>query len=143
MPVLIASRAVQGLGAGAIQPMSLTIVGDLYSVEERAKVQGYLASVWGMSSVIGPTLGGVFSEYVSWRWIFFVNIPICILAAGMIQRRFREDVRRTASARRLRRRRPAHRRADPARARRARGRTGVGVGLAGRACRCWRSAPCC
>lgn len=95
MPLLIASRAVQGLGAGAIQPMSLTIVGDLYSVEERAKVQGYLASVWGMSSVIGPTLGGVFSEYVSWRWIFFVNIPICVIAAVMIQRRFREDVQPT------------------------------------------------
>jgi MFS family permease len=90
MGVLIAFRAVQGLGAGAIQPMSLTIVGDLYSVEERAKVQGYLASVWGISSVVGPALGGVFSEYVSWRWIFFVNIPICLLAAMMIARRLHE-----------------------------------------------------
>ncbi|HEX3337370.1 MAG TPA: MFS transporter, partial [Jatrophihabitans sp.] len=88
MPVLIAFRAVQGIGAGAIQPISLTIVGDLYSMRERAKVQGYLASVWGISSVVGPTLGGVFSEYGSWRWIFFVNIPICLLAAWMINRRF-------------------------------------------------------
>ncbi len=94
MTMLIAFRAVQGVGAGAIQPISLTIVGDLYSVQERATVQGYLASVWGLSSVVGPTLGGVFCEYVSWRWIFFVNIPICVLAGWMISRRFREDVPR-------------------------------------------------
>ena len=84
MGALIAFRAVQGLGAGAVQPMAMTIVGDLYTLEERAKVQGYIASVWGVSSVVGPTLGGVFSEYVNWRWIFFVNIPLCLLAAGMI-----------------------------------------------------------
>jgi EmrB/QacA subfamily drug resistance transporter len=95
MGALIAFRAVQGLGAGAVQPMSLTIVGDLYSLRERAKVQGYMASVWAMSAVIGPTLGGVFSEYVSWRWIFFVNIPLCLLAAAMIMRRFSEQVQRS------------------------------------------------
>jgi EmrB/QacA subfamily drug resistance transporter len=94
MGALIAFRVVQGLGAGAVQPMSMTIVGDLYSLEERAKVQGYIASVWGISSVVGPTLGGVFSEYVNWRWIFFVNIPLCILAALMIWTRFHEKVRR-------------------------------------------------
>jgi EmrB/QacA subfamily drug resistance transporter len=88
--LLIAFRVVQGLGAGAIVPTTITIIGDLYSVQERAKVQGYIASVWGVSSVIGPTLGGVFSEYVSWRWIFFVNIPLCLLAATMIVRRFHE-----------------------------------------------------
>ena len=60
--LLIASRAVQGLGAGAILPMSMTIVGDIYTVEERARVQGYIASVWGMASIVGPTLGGVFSR---------------------------------------------------------------------------------
>jgi EmrB/QacA subfamily drug resistance transporter len=95
MTLLIAFRVVQGLGAGAIMPTTITIVGDLYSVEERAKVQGYIASVWGIASVVGPTLGGVFSEYVSWRWIFFVNIPLCLLAAGMIVRKFDEKVRRT------------------------------------------------
>lgn len=92
MPVLIAFRGVQGLGAGAVQPMSMTIVGDLYTVEERARVQGYIASVWGMASVVGPTLGGVFSEYVSWRWIFFINIPLCVAAAALIVRRFSENV---------------------------------------------------
>jgi EmrB/QacA subfamily drug resistance transporter len=94
MGALIAFRAVQGLGAGAVQPMSMTIVGDLYSVEERAKVQGYIASVWALSSVVGPTLGGVFSEYVSWRWIFFVNIPLCLIAAATIGLRFHERVER-------------------------------------------------
>jgi EmrB/QacA subfamily drug resistance transporter len=92
--LLIAFRVVQGLGAGAIQPTTITIVGDLYSVQERAKVQGYVASVWGIASVVGPTLGGVFSEYVSWRWIFFVNIPLCLLAATMIGRKFHEKTER-------------------------------------------------
>lgn len=92
---LIVFRAIQGLGAGAVMPMSMTIIGDLYSVEERSKVQGYVASVWGISSVVGPTLGGVFSDYLSWRWIFFVNIPIAAAAAYMLIRRFREDVTRT------------------------------------------------
>jgi MFS family permease len=91
MIVLIAFRAVQGLGAGAVFPMSITIVGDVYSVEERARVQGYLASVWGISAFVGPTLGGIFSEYVSWRWI----IPLCLLAAVMIQRQFHEKVHRS------------------------------------------------
>jgi EmrB/QacA subfamily drug resistance transporter len=94
MGALIAFRAVQGLGAGAVQPMSMTIVGDLYSLQERAKVQGYIASVWAISAVVGPTLGGVFSEYVSWRWIFWVNIPLCLLAGAMIALRFAERFER-------------------------------------------------
>jgi EmrB/QacA subfamily drug resistance transporter len=94
MPALIAFRALQGLGAGAIQPMAITIAGDIYTVAERAKVQGYLASVWAISSVVGPTLGGVFSQFASWRWIFFVNVPLCILAAWMLLRSFHEKVER-------------------------------------------------
>ncbi|HZZ96684.1 MAG TPA: MFS transporter [Jatrophihabitantaceae bacterium] len=93
--LLIAFRAVQGLGAGAVQPIAMTIVGDSYSLEERAKVQGYLASVWGISAVVGPTLGGVFSEYASWRWIFFINIPLCLLAGFMIASHFHEQVPRS------------------------------------------------
>jgi EmrB/QacA subfamily drug resistance transporter len=92
--VLIVFRAVQGLGAGAITPTTITMIGDLYTVQERAKVQGYVASVWAVASVVGPTLGGVFSSYVSWRWIFFVNVPLCLLAAGMIVKRFDERVER-------------------------------------------------
>ena len=94
MTSLIVFRVVQGLGAGAVQPMGMTIVGDIYSLAERAKVQGYIASVWAMSSVIGPTLGGVFVDYLSWRWIFFVNLPIGALAAFVLVRRFREKVER-------------------------------------------------
>ena len=94
MAFLIAFRVVQGLGAGAITPVTITIVGDMYTVEERAKAQGYVASVWGISAVVGPTLGGLFSEYASWRWIFFVNIPLCVLAAAMIVRRYHEHARR-------------------------------------------------
>jgi EmrB/QacA subfamily drug resistance transporter len=92
MPSLIAFRVVQGLGAGAVGPMSITIAGDIYTVQERAKAQGYLASVWGIASVVGPTLGGVFSQYVSWRWIFFVNVPLSILAAIMIIRALHENI---------------------------------------------------
>jgi len=94
MPALIAFRAVQGLGAGAVQPMAVTIAGDIYTVVERAKVQGYLASVWAISSVVGPTLGGVFSQFTSWRWIFFVNVPLCILAGWMLIRTFHESIER-------------------------------------------------
>ena len=92
MPALIAFRVIQGLGAGAVQPMGMTIVGDIYSLAERARVQGYIASVWGVASVVGPTLGGVFVDYVSWRWIFFVNIPLGIAAAWVLFRRFDEKV---------------------------------------------------
>jgi MFS family permease len=95
MPALIAFRAVQGLGAGAVQPMSITIAGDIYSVAERAKAQGYIASVWAISSVVGPTLGGIFSQLNIWRWIFFVNIPLCLLAATLIYRNFHEKVERS------------------------------------------------
>ena len=94
MPALIVARAVQGIGAGAVQPMSMTVVGDLYSVEERARVQGYLASVWGISAVLGPALGGLFSEYLSWRWIFFVNLPLGALAVWNLARHFAEKVER-------------------------------------------------
>ncbi len=92
MPVLIAFRAVQGLGAGAVQPMAITIAGDIYTVAERAKTQAYLASVWAIASVVGPTLGGVFSQFVSWRWIFYVNVPLCVVAIFLLARVFHENI---------------------------------------------------
>jgi len=95
LPVLIVFRAVQGFGAGAIIPMSQTILGDIYSVAERARVTGYLASVWGISSVVGPTLGGVFSDYLTWRWIFFINLPLGALATWLLLRGFKENVTRS------------------------------------------------
>jgi EmrB/QacA subfamily drug resistance transporter len=96
MLALIVARAVQGIGAGAVQPISMTMVGDLYTVEERARVQGYVASVWGIASVIGPTLGGLFSQYLSWRLIFFVNLPLGALAVWMLARHFTERVTRAS-----------------------------------------------
>jgi MFS family permease len=95
MPALIAFRVVQGLGAGAVLPVSITIAGDIYTVAERAKVQGYLASVWAVSSVVGPTLGGVFSALGIWRGIFLVNVPLCLLAGWMLVRAFHENIERT------------------------------------------------
>ena len=95
MPALIAFRVVQGLGAGAVLPVAITIAGDIYSLAERAKVQGYLASVWAVSSVVGPTLGGVFSSLGIWRGIFLVNVPLCLLAGWMLVRKFHESIERT------------------------------------------------
>ncbi len=91
MTALIVFRIVQGLGAGAVAPMSMTIVGDIYTVAERAKVQGYIASVWAVSSVVGPALGGIFAQLDAWRWIFFVNVPLCLLAAWMLLRSYHEE----------------------------------------------------
>lgn len=94
MTSLIVFRAVQGIGAGAIQPIGMTIMGDIYSVAERAKAQAYIASVWAISALVGPTLGGVFADYVSWRWIFLVNLPLGIAALWLIHRNFDERVER-------------------------------------------------
>jgi MFS family permease len=80
MPALIAFRLIQGLGAGAIQPVTLTLVGDLYPGAERGRVQGWLASVWGISSVAGPLAGGLIIEHLSWAWIFWINLPVGLLA---------------------------------------------------------------
>lgn len=95
MTSLIVFRAIQGLGAGAVLPVSITITGDIYTVRERARVQGYIASVWAAASVIGPSLGGLFAEFLTWRWIFFVNIPLCVVAALMLIRTYHETVHRT------------------------------------------------
>src|SRR5512146_2926127 len=79
MHVLILFRAVQGIGAGAVLPISQTIIGDIYNLEERAKVQGYLSSVWGFAAIIGPAIGGIIVQNISWAWVFFINIPIGII----------------------------------------------------------------
>ncbi|MCW2675322.1 MAG: arabinose efflux permease family protein [Modestobacter sp.] len=90
MVALIAFRALQGIGAGSIQATVQTVAGDLYSLEERGRVQGWLSSVWGVAAVAGPTLGGLFADYASWRWVFLVNLPIGAVALLLLVRHLHE-----------------------------------------------------
>ncbi len=80
MPSLILFRLIQGIGAGAVQQVAMTIVADLYPARERGKVQGYLASVWAFSAIVGPVAGGAIVHALSWSWIFWINIPIGLTA---------------------------------------------------------------
>jgi EmrB/QacA subfamily drug resistance transporter len=96
MPTLIVFRGIQGIGAGAVLPMSMTIIGDIYTVRERGRIQGYISAVWGMAAIIGPPVGGILSQYASWRWIFYLNAPVGGLAAVMLARHLREEVPRKA-----------------------------------------------
>ncbi len=82
MTIMIVCRLIQGVGAGAIQPVAMTVVADLYPARERGKVQGYLASVWAISAVVGPIIGGLLIRHVSWAWIFWINIPVGVAAAA-------------------------------------------------------------
>lgn len=92
MPALIAFRLLQGLGAGSIQPVATTIVGDLYTPQERPRVQGWLSSVWGFAAIVGPLAGGVIVQALSWHWIFWINVPIGILTIVGLAIFLREDV---------------------------------------------------
>ncbi len=86
MEQLIIFRGIQGLGAGALFPISLAVIGDLFSPRERGKYQGLFGAVFGISALIGPALGGFLTDQVSWHWIFFVNIPIGLVALYIIGR---------------------------------------------------------
>ncbi|MGI8640094.1 MAG: MDR family MFS transporter [Pyrinomonadaceae bacterium] len=84
MTQLIIFRAIQGLGAGALVPLAMTIIGDIFTLEERAKMQAYFSGVWGLSSVVGPIVGGFITDRISWRWVFYINVPVGIIAALII-----------------------------------------------------------
>ncbi len=84
MEQLVLFRAIQGLGAGGLQPLAFTIIGDIFTFEQRAKMQGVFSSVWGVSSVIGPVVGGILVEQVSWHWVFWINVPFGLLTAAMM-----------------------------------------------------------
>jgi EmrB/QacA subfamily drug resistance transporter len=91
---LIIFRTLQGLGAGAVQPMALTIVGDLFEPVKRARIQGLFSSVWGVSALVGPALGGVLTATVGWRWVFYVNVPVGAVAMWLLIRHFHERIER-------------------------------------------------
>jgi EmrB/QacA subfamily drug resistance transporter len=81
---LIAARALQGLGAGGIIPLTMTIIGELYSLTERPRTQALFSGVWGTASVLGPLVGGYITDTVSWRWVFYINIPFGLLCVAVI-----------------------------------------------------------
>lgn len=91
MPLLVAARALQGLGAGAILPLTVTIFGDLYPVRERARLQAVFSLVWGVSSIVGPAVGAVIVELWSWPFIFWINLPIGGAAALVLWLSLREE----------------------------------------------------
>ncbi|HEY8045865.1 MAG TPA: MFS transporter [Streptosporangiaceae bacterium] len=95
MTSLILFRGLQGIGAGGVQATVNTLAGDLYELSERGRVQGWLSSVWGISAVIGPALGGSLAQYASWRWIFLINLPVGAAAIGLLVRYLHENVQPT------------------------------------------------
>jgi EmrB/QacA subfamily drug resistance transporter len=90
MATLIAWRAVQGLGAGAMQPVTFTIVGDLFDVHERGRMQGFFGAVWGIAGLVGPLVGGAIVHSVGWRWIFWVNLPFGLASAAVLSIAYHE-----------------------------------------------------
>ena len=92
MEQLIAFRAIQGLGAGAIVPVTMTIIGDLFTIEQRAKMQGVVSAVWGVASVAGPAIGGGIVQFYGWPWVFYVNLPLGVLSIGLLWFSLKETI---------------------------------------------------
>lgn len=95
---LILFRALQGIGGGIMMPLAMTIVGDIFPPEERGKWQGLMGALFGLSSVVGPTIGGWIVDYSSWQWVFYINLPIGILATITIYLGLRGEKRLTDRA---------------------------------------------
>ena len=91
MTQLIAARAMQGLGAGGIMPLAFILIGEMFTLEQRARMQGLFSGVWGVSSIVGPLLGGFLVDQLSWRWIFYVNILPGLLAAALVALAWRDQ----------------------------------------------------
>jgi EmrB/QacA subfamily drug resistance transporter len=94
MMQLIAFRAVQGIGAGGLQPVAITIVGDIFKPFERARIQGVFGAVWGVAGMSGPLLGGLIVDALSWRWVFFINVPFGVLSALLLTSFFHEPAQK-------------------------------------------------
>jgi EmrB/QacA subfamily drug resistance transporter len=91
---LVIFRAIQGLGAGGVMPVAITITGDIYTLEERGRIQGIFSGVWALSSLVGPLLGGLITDALSWRWIFYLNVPFGLISSWMLQRWMKEEAPR-------------------------------------------------
>ncbi|MBI3244546.1 MAG: MFS transporter [Chloroflexi bacterium] len=96
MEQLIFFRVVQGLGAGGILPLAFIIIGDTFSFEQRARMQGVFSGVWGVSSVVGPLLGGFLVDTVSWHWVFYINLIPGLLAGTLVMLSLADGARKTA-----------------------------------------------
>ncbi len=88
---LIVFRAIQGLGAGGVQPIALTVVADIFALEERGRMQGLFSGVWAAASLVGPLLGGFITIALSWRWIFYLNVPLGLASSLLLQRYLKEE----------------------------------------------------
>ena len=84
MNQLVFFRALQGLGAGGLMPLSFIIIGDMFSFEKRARMQGLFSGVWGVASIVGPLLGGFLVDHFSWRWVFYVNVVPGFVASALL-----------------------------------------------------------
>jgi EmrB/QacA subfamily drug resistance transporter len=92
MTQLIFARALQGIGAGGIMPLAFILIGEMFTLEQRAKMQGLFSGVWGVSSIVGPLLGGFLVDQLSWRWIFYINVFPGLLAGGLVAFAWRDRV---------------------------------------------------
>src|SRR5207247_9111313 len=97
---LVAFRALQGLGAGALFPVALAVIGDMFDAAERGKYQGFVGAVFGLSSLIGPAIGGIITDTIGWQWVFFVNLPIGFVVFAVIWRTL-PSLRRSDAAPRI------------------------------------------
>jgi len=98
MEMLIFFRAIQGLGAGAVLPITITIIGDLFSIEQRAKIQSLFGAVWGVTGVAGPAIGGLITDNIGWRWVFLVNLPFGLASIALIWLFYHERLARRQHA---------------------------------------------
>src|SRR5512133_1019593 len=91
MTQLILARGLQGIGAGGILPLAFILIGEMFTLEQRAKMQGFFSGVWGVSSIVGPLLGGFLVDQLSWRWVFYINVVPGLLGAALVALAWRDQ----------------------------------------------------